>query len=57
MLKVGETLGNDYTVLDGLKAGDHIITSGTQFLQDGFPVKELPGDTAGPGPGEGTAGR
>jgi RND family efflux transporter MFP subunit len=40
LLKLGDTLGNDYTVLDGLKAGDHLIISGTQFLQDGVPVME-----------------
>lgn len=40
LLKLGDTAGDNYTVLDGLKAGDHIITSGTQFLQDGAPVME-----------------
>jgi len=40
LLKVGDTVGNDYAVLDGLKAGDHIITSGLQFLRDGAPVME-----------------
>jgi RND family efflux transporter MFP subunit len=39
-LKVGDTVGNDYVVLEGLKAGDHLIVSGTQFLQDGMPVAE-----------------
>jgi RND family efflux transporter MFP subunit len=39
-LKVGDTVGNDYVVLDGLKPGDHLIVSGTQFLQDGMPVME-----------------
>jgi RND family efflux transporter MFP subunit len=39
-LKLGDTTGNDYVVLDGLKAGDHLIVSGTQFLQDGMPVAE-----------------
>jgi hypothetical protein len=37
---VGDTLGNDYAVLEGIKPGDHIITSGLQFLQDGVPVME-----------------
>jgi RND family efflux transporter MFP subunit len=41
LLKLGDTIGNDYAVLDGLKAGDHLITSGTQFLQDGMPVAEM----------------
>src|SRR6267378_5147338 len=40
LLKVGDTMGNDYVVLDGIKPGDHIITSGLQFLQDGAPVME-----------------
>ena len=40
LLKVGDTVGNDYVVLDGLKPGDHIITTGLQFLQDGMPVME-----------------
>ena len=40
LLKLGELVGNQYAVLDGIKPGDHIIISGTQFLQDGFPVSE-----------------
>ena len=40
LLKVGEPLGNDYPVLSGLQGGEHIITSGTQFMQDGMPVAE-----------------
>jgi RND family efflux transporter MFP subunit len=39
-VKVGEIFGNDYAVLDGLKPGEHLIVSGTQFLQDGAPVSE-----------------
>jgi RND family efflux transporter MFP subunit len=38
---VGETVGNTYPVLAGLKAGDKVITSGLQFLQEGVPVKPL----------------
>jgi len=37
-LRIGEMVGNDYVVLDGLKPGDKVITSGTQFLVDGAPV-------------------
>src|SRR6266436_1655761 len=39
-LKLGDTVGNDFVVLDGLKAGDHLVISGTQFLHDGMPVTE-----------------
>jgi len=40
LLKLGEITGNDYPVLEGLQPGDHVIVSGTQFLQDGAPVTE-----------------
>ena len=38
---LGETVGNTYPVLGGLKPGDKVITSGLQFLQEGAPVKPL----------------
>lgn len=38
---LGETLGNTYPVLGGLKPGDKVILSGLQFLQEGAPVKPL----------------
>ncbi len=38
MLRVGEMIGNDYVVLDGISAGDKVIVSGTQFLTDGAAV-------------------
>jgi RND family efflux transporter MFP subunit len=46
LLKVGDTVGNDYAVLDGIKPSNHIIVSGLQFLRDGAPVVEqvLSGD-------------
>ena len=40
LLKIGDNVGNDVEVLDGIKPGDHLIVSGTQFLQDGVPVAE-----------------
>ncbi len=40
LLRIGDTVGNDYVVLDGINPGDHIILSGLQFLQDGAPVAE-----------------
>ena len=50
-LTIGDTVGNDYVVLDGLKAGDHLIVSGTQFLQDGMPVAEqIQNASASPAP-------
>jgi RND family efflux transporter MFP subunit len=44
-ITVGDTVGNDYAVQSGLKSGDKVIVSGTQFLMDGAPVMPLP-----PGP-------
>jgi RND family efflux transporter MFP subunit len=40
-VKLGDTLGNTYPVLGGLKPGDKVIVSGLQFLQEGAPVKPL----------------
>ena len=37
-LTIGQTVGNDYEVQDGIKPGDKVIISGTQFLIDGAPV-------------------
>ncbi len=37
-LQVGEIIGNDYVVLGGIKPGDKVVVSGTQFLVDGVPV-------------------
>jgi RND family efflux transporter MFP subunit len=56
-LQLGDTIGNDYAVLDGLKAGDHVIVSGTQFLQDGMPVLEQIQKNANQGDGKGAATR
>ncbi len=38
LLRVGEMTGNNYVVLEGIKPGDKVIVSGTQFLVDGVPV-------------------
>ncbi len=38
---LGETVGNNYPVLSGLKPGDKVILSSIQFLQEGAPVTPL----------------
>lgn len=38
VIQVGDVVGNDYVVLDGIQPGDKIITSGVQMLVDGMPV-------------------
>jgi RND family efflux transporter MFP subunit len=38
---LGDTVGNSYAVTAGLKAGDKVIVSGTQFLVDNMPVMPL----------------
>jgi len=40
-VNLGDTVGNDYAVLSGLKPGDKVIISGTQFLIDGAPVRPI----------------
>ncbi len=50
LLSLGDIVGNDYTVLEGINGGDHVIVSGLQFLQDGTPVTEqIQGNTTSPG--------
>src|SRR5215813_11936224 len=44
-LKLGYMVGNDYVVLDGVKPGDKVVVSGTQFLMDGAPV--IPQEASG----------
>jgi RND family efflux transporter MFP subunit len=51
LLRIGDTLGNDYVVVDGIRPGDHIIATGLQFLQDGAPVAEqIQGSGGSPAP-------
>jgi RND family efflux transporter MFP subunit len=38
VIQVGDLIGNDYVVLDGIKAGDKIIITSVQMLADGMPV-------------------
>ncbi len=40
-VKLGDTIGNNYAVLDGLQNGEKVIVSGTQFLVDKMPVQPL----------------
>jgi RND family efflux transporter MFP subunit len=37
-LRIGNIVGNDYEILDGIKPGDKVVVSGMQFLIDGAPV-------------------
>jgi RND family efflux transporter MFP subunit len=37
-LQIGQIVGNDYVVLNGLKTGEKVVVSGTQFLVDGVPI-------------------
>ncbi|HET6935895.1 MAG TPA: efflux RND transporter periplasmic adaptor subunit, partial [Candidatus Angelobacter sp.] len=40
-VKLGDTVGNEYAVLSGLKDGEKVIVSGTQFLVDKMPVQPM----------------
>ena len=37
-MKLGDLVGNDYIVVDGLKAGERVVVSGVQKLAEGAPV-------------------
>jgi RND family efflux transporter MFP subunit len=41
-VKLGETYGNTIAVTDGVKVGDHLITTGVTLVRDGDPVKVIP---------------
>ena len=60
-VKLGELQGNEYQVLEGLQAGDTIVTSGLLNLRDGVPIMqqeegESQGGPAGSGPEDATGG-
>jgi multidrug efflux pump subunit AcrA (membrane-fusion protein) len=38
VIEVGDLVGNNYSVLQGIKPGDKIIVSNVQMLADGMPV-------------------
>ena len=38
---LGDTMGNSYPVLSGLRLGDKVITSGLQMLAEGAPVQPM----------------
>ncbi len=40
---LGDTVGNNYSIVSGLSAGDKVIVTGTQFLVDGMPVMPMGG--------------
>lgn len=48
---LGDTVGNVYAVNSGLKPGDKVIVSGTQFLVNNMPVISLPAGPPPAGPG------
>lgn len=47
IVQLGELMGNQYVVLDGLKAGDRVVVEGSQNLVDGANVTETSEKPAG----------
>ena len=39
---LGDTYGNDISVLSGLNAGERVVTSGTNMIKPGQPVRVMP---------------
>jgi RND family efflux transporter MFP subunit len=50
ILRLGEMTGNDYAVLNGLKAGDRVVIEGAENLLDGAPVTEVSQASSGKTP-------
>ncbi len=43
-IKVGPIVGETYPVLEGIKAGERVVTSGAQKLADGMPIQPTAGE-------------
>jgi multidrug efflux system membrane fusion protein len=41
-VRLGEALGNRIAVLEGLRAGDRVVTHGATLIRDGQPVQVIP---------------
>ena len=49
-VKVGPIVGNNYPLLEGIKAGERVVTSGAQKLADGAPIQAIAANQANPAP-------
>jgi len=54
-IKIGSAQGNQWVVLDGLKAGEQVMVDGFQKLQPGATVKPVPWQPPGAKPAAGAA--
>jgi RND family efflux transporter MFP subunit len=52
---LGDAVGNNYSIVSGLNAGDRVIVSATQLLVDGMPVMPMGGPPGAP-PAQGHGG-
>jgi RND family efflux transporter MFP subunit len=50
MIRVGDMVGNNYAVLDGIKPGDRVVIEGAQNLVDGASVTEAPSQNSAGAP-------
>ena len=41
LIKIGPIVGNNYPVLEGIRSGERVITSGVQKLADGAPIQPV----------------
>jgi len=55
-VSLGELIGGNYVVQSGVKAGEKIVTSGVQKIQDGVPVVEAQEQPQGQGGGAASGG-
>jgi RND family efflux transporter MFP subunit len=47
VVRLGEMIGNNYSVLGGLKTGDRVVVEGGQDLVEGAPITEIPQASTG----------
>ncbi|HMF92209.1 MAG TPA: efflux RND transporter periplasmic adaptor subunit [Candidatus Angelobacter sp.] len=45
VIQVGDMMGNEYVVLDGIQPGDKVIVTSVQMLADGMPVMPQPANS------------
>jgi multidrug efflux pump subunit AcrA (membrane-fusion protein) len=51
LIRVGPIVGDNYPVLEGLKAGEQVVVSGSQKLFEGAPIVQAPDPQPAPAGG------
>jgi membrane fusion protein (multidrug efflux system) len=54
-VKVGQRVGSQWVILEGVNPGDHVVVEGLQRIQDGMTVVAKPAPDAGAAKSSGEA--